>query len=46
MTSFQLLATFVALSMSLGVFAAVGPVTTLDIVNVQMAPDGNSVTRE
>ncbi|EIN05347.1 laccase [Punctularia strigosozonata HHB-11173 SS5] len=46
MARFQLRATLVALSMSLGTLAAVGPVATLDIVNVQMAPDGNSVTRD
>jgi iron transport multicopper oxidase len=46
MARFQLLATFVALSMSLKALAAIGPVATLDIVNVEMAPDGFNTTRE
>ncbi|EIN05369.1 laccase 1 [Punctularia strigosozonata HHB-11173 SS5] len=46
MTRINLLATFVSLSMSLRALAAIGPTATLDIVNVQMAPDGFNVTRD
>ncbi|TFK82942.1 multicopper oxidase [Polyporus arcularius HHB13444] len=40
MASFRNLATFVLLSLACGAFAAIGPVTDLEIVNANVSPDG------
>ncbi|EIN05334.1 laccase [Punctularia strigosozonata HHB-11173 SS5] len=40
MARFQSVATFVILSLALGGLAAIGPTATIDIVNVELSPDG------
>lgn len=40
MSSFSTLSVFVTLALSVGAFAAVGPVTDLPITNANISPDG------